>query len=203
MLDDLTVIIPVGAKELAWRTLLNDLNSLPPGAEILLVATDPEPEDFDDATSKLQCATRWLQSVPGRARQLNLGAQNSTRSFLWFLHADSRVDAVALESLRRALRVKPSAIHYFALAFQVDGPRITCLNSWGANLRSRWLRLPFGDQGFCLSKRVFYALGRFDESARYGEDHLFIWRAHEILSIVVDEEFCQAATSWDLTPSLN
>jgi NTP pyrophosphatase (non-canonical NTP hydrolase) len=25
----------------------------------------------------------------------------------------------------------------------------------------------------------------------------------EILSIVVDEEFCQAATSWDLTPSLN
>ena len=25
----------------------------------------------------------------------------------------------------------------------------------------------------------------------------------EILSIVVDEEFCQAATSWDLTPSVN
>ena len=32
----------------------------------------------------------------------------------------------------------------------------------------------------------------------------FVWiKGEEILSIVVDEGFCQAATSWDLTPSMN
>jgi hypothetical protein len=179
ILDDLTVIIPIGTDEVAWRPLLDDLKSLPPAAEILLVGINPEPGDFQRAVvPKLPCATRWLQSTPGRAKQLNCGAANASRTFLWFLHADSRVDRLALERLDFALRERPLAIHFFELVFQPDGPRITRLNSWAANLRSRWLRLPFGDQGFCASKKVFQALGQFDESVPYGEDHLFIWKAH-------------------------
>jgi rSAM/selenodomain-associated transferase 1 len=40
------------------------------------------------------------------------------------------------------------------------------------------LRLPFGDQGFCLSNEQFCRLGGFNESLQYGEDHDLIWRAH-------------------------
>jgi hypothetical protein len=179
MLDDIAVIIPVGPGETAWKALLTDLGSLPRNAEVLLVGVDAEPADFKCYTAiTLPFGARWLQSHPGRGRQLNYGVNDSTCSFLWFLHADSRIDSVALETLDRALRESPNAIHHFDLAFQSDGPRLTGINAWGANFRSRFLHLPFGDQGFCLSRDIFCQLGRFDESVPYGEDHLFIWKAH-------------------------
>jgi rSAM/selenodomain-associated transferase 1 len=110
---------------------------------------------------------------------MNLGAMAACRRFLWFLHADSRLATNATASLDLALGINPEAIHYFDLTFHDDGPALARLNAWGANLRSRFLGLPFGDQGFCLSKEQFRRLGGFDETVRFGEDHLFIWRAHQ------------------------
>jgi hypothetical protein len=109
---------------------------------------------------------------------MNFGAAIASGSFLWFLHADSQIDPKAYEKLEVSLRESPGAIHYFDLAFHAGSPRLSRLNAWGANLRSRFLRLPYGDQGLCLSKEVFQRLGRFDESLPYGEDHILIWRAH-------------------------
>jgi hypothetical protein len=37
--------------------------------------------------------------------------------------------------------------------------------------------MPFGDQGFCIRRRDWQALGGFPEAAPYGEDHLFVWKA--------------------------
>jgi hypothetical protein len=179
MLDELSIVIPIGPGDVAWKVLLSDLKGLPPNAEILLVGIDAEPEEFQAlAAAALPCTARWFQSEAGRARQQNCGARNATRFFLWFLHADSRVDSVVLGGLGDALRQSCDAIHYFELAFQPDGPRLTGINAWGANFRSRFFHLPFGDQGFCLSKQLFDRLGQFDETVGYGEDHLLIWKAH-------------------------
>jgi hypothetical protein len=38
--------------------------------------------------------------------------------------------------------------------------------------------MPFGDQGLVLARSTMAALGGFDESAPYGEDHLLVWAAH-------------------------
>lgn len=178
MLDDLSIIIPIGPGEMAWQGLLSDLKSLSPNAELLLIGVDAPSAEIVRCNAALQCDARWIQSEPGRARQLNRGASAARRPFLWFLHADSRIERMAFEKLERAIGSEPDTIHYFDLAFQPDGPLATRLNAWGANLRSRFFRLPFGDQGFCLSKRQFWCLGGFDESAKLGEDHLFIWQAH-------------------------
>ena len=51
------------------------------------------------------------------------------------------------------------------------------MNAAGANLRARWLGLPFGDQGLLLPRACFEALHGFDEQAAYGEDHLLVWAA--------------------------
>jgi hypothetical protein len=67
---------------------------------------------------------------------------------------------------------------WFDLAFLEDGPRLVRLNAWGARLRSRVFGLPFGDQGLVLPAASFAALGGYDESVRYGEDHLLVWAAH-------------------------
>jgi GT2 family glycosyltransferase len=53
------------------------------------------------------------------------------------------------------------------------------INSWGANMRARFFGIPFGDQGFCIEKQLFETLGGYSETAPYGEDHLFVWRAHK------------------------
>lgn len=178
MLEDLSIIIPVGQGETAWRDVLGDLQSLQGNAEVLVVGVDAQPEDFEGIRAGSHCHCRWLQSERGRAWQMNFGAENATRRYLWFLHADSRVDSIAVELLHKAFVHPLPGVYYFDLAFHTDGPRLMCLNAWGANLRSHYLGLPFGDQGLCLSRETFQKLGRFDEAVPYGEDHLLIWKAH-------------------------
>ena len=53
-------------------------------------------------------------------------------------------------------------------------------------MRSRWARLPFGDQGFLLSRRTFARLGSFDASLPAGEDHALVWTARTAGIALVD-----------------
>lgn len=108
---------------------------------------------------------------------MNIAARATQRRFLWFLHADSRLTEAGLAALVAALARDPGALCYFDLAFETRGMRRMALNNAGAWVRSHWLGMPFGDQGFCLGRERFLALGGFDESAPYGEDHLLVWSA--------------------------
>ncbi|MGH3540568.1 MAG: glycosyltransferase, partial [Pseudonocardiaceae bacterium] len=46
---------------------------------------------------------RTVRTAAGRAIQMNAGAAVTTGDILWFIHADCRVPADALDLLRRAL----------------------------------------------------------------------------------------------------
>lgn len=83
----------------------------------------------------------------------------------------------SVPALRAALSSAPHARHYFDLAFLRDGLRFMPLNALGTRVRSHWLGMPFSDQRFAIRHAAFHSLGGFDESAPYGEDHLFVWRA--------------------------
>lgn len=169
----LSVIIPLAPGETAWRRLLPQLEALPVDAEILLVHPAPLPPSPLPRRPALRCVT----SAVGRARQLNAGARAASGDWLWCLHADSRLTDGVLPVLAAFLQRGDDALGYFDLRFDADGPPLTRLNALGANLRSRLLRLPFGDQGFVLRRTTLQRLGGFDEAAAYGEDHLLVWRA--------------------------
>lgn len=175
------MIIPVGNKDEAWKSLLPDLNSLNHDDEIIFVSQETAESDFSGEVSrfKISSTCRWIQSSPGRAKQLNLGAKEARKENLWFLHCDSRISSQGIKNLRKAISKHSSDILFFNLKFLNGGSQLMSLNEIGGWIRSRVLRLPFGDQGFCLSKAVFATLGGFDESAPYGEDHLLIWKAHQ------------------------
>ncbi|MEO6383674.1 MAG: glycosyl transferase family 2, partial [Thermomonas sp.] len=83
-------------------------------------------------------------------------------------------------ALRDHLADAPRALGWFRLAFQRDGPWLMVLNALGANLRARWLGLPFGDQGFVLHRDDAARLGPFDPALGFGEDHAWVWRARKI-----------------------
>ena len=175
---DLSVVVPVAPGDDAWRALLADLGTVR-GAQVIFAASLAlATADHDVITAALgPTSWRWLETPSGRARQLNAGAGVAERDTLWFVHADSRFAPDTLPALHAALRTMSDALHYFDLSFLPDGPRAMRLNALGARFRSHVLGLPFGDQGFLISRTTFDALGGFDERATYGEDHLFVWRA--------------------------
>ncbi|MDN5781235.1 MAG: glycosyl transferase family 2, partial [Luteimonas sp.] len=120
---------------------------------------------------------RWLRAPTGRALQQNAGAAAADGEWLWFVHADATLAAATLPALARFIAAGAPALGYFDLRFLDDGPALTRVNAVGAWLRSRWLRLPFGDQGLLLPRAAFVSLGGFDPATARGEDHQLVWRA--------------------------
>lgn len=177
----LSVIIPIADGDEAWKKLLPDLRSLTEEDEIIFSSKTLLKEQLEGEAKKLAlaCGIHWVESQIGRAKQLNTGANSAEGDFLWFLHCDSKINLAAIEQLKTSIGDKPDTIHYFDLKFLKDGPRLMVSNSYGVWLRSHILRLPFGDQGFCMHRDVFSELGGFCEKAPYGEDHLFVWKAHQ------------------------
>lgn len=175
----LSVIVPVAPDETQWRALLEDLAALPESSEVILVRAESNELALPPKSSWPRgIPIEQLQSAAGRARQMNVGARHARGHWLWFLHADTRLNAQALLALNQFLAIDREALGWFDLKFRDDGPALTALNARGARWRSRWLGLPFGDQGFIIPAQAFAQLGGYDETVRYGEDHLLVWAAH-------------------------
>ncbi|MFH5803354.1 glycosyl transferase family 2 [Alienimonas sp. DA493] len=167
-----SVCVPVGPGEDAWRGLLEDLRPLrEAGGRVTCGGLGPRPEGLPEGVE-------WI-AVPraNRAGQLNAAARAADGDTLWFLHADSRLSPAALRAAAERGRTLGRAVGYLRLAFAADGPPLTRLNGWAANLRSRRFGMPFGDQGLMVPRPLWEELGGFDESAPYGEGHLFVWAA--------------------------
>ncbi|GEQ96937.1 hypothetical protein JCM17844_05740 [Iodidimonas gelatinilytica] len=114
-----------------------------------------------------------------RAKSLNAGAKKARGTLLWFLHADSVLTDDSIDHLLAGFAKSPKSLLYFDLAFARDAVGLVKLNQWGANLRSRLLGVPFGDQGLACHRDIFKAVGPYDEHCAYGEDHLFVWQARQ------------------------
>ena len=152
-LKQLSIIIPLATDETQHQQLLDDLHS----------------------HRQLQ-AEIITCSNHSRAKSLNQGAAEASGEWLWFVHADSRITTENLCALEKSLQQHPDNLHYFDLAF--DWPLLRG-NALGGNLRSRILGTPFGDQGLCIKKSLFNKLGGYCENTAYGEDLLFVWKAHQ------------------------
>lgn len=172
-MDDLSIVIPVNHGDESWRGLVEELLKIRATFEIVLVGPD-----FHEQTSN-DSRLHYVYSEKGRARQQNTGALKTSKSFIWFLHADSVLSERSLETIEKKLTRHPDAIFFFDLEFLSDGPGLMVLNDIGTYWRSHLLKMPFGDQGLFMAKKTFFSLGLFDENAKYGEDHLLIWRAHQ------------------------
>ncbi len=176
----LSVIIPFAPGESCGATLIETLRHAPWSREIeLLLATVADtPLPATIAQAALAPGVRILASGAGRACQMNAAARAARGDWLWFVHADSQVSTAALQALDAFLAANRDVLGYFDLHYAADGPRGAALNAALANLRSRWLGLPFGDQGFVLQRDTFARLGGYDENLPRGEDHALVWRAH-------------------------
>ena len=147
---------------------LNEANHLPQALASLRdtrnVETIVVDGGSDDGTREIAAGSgcRLLRSPPGRALQLSVGARAASGGVLLFLHADTRLPP-GFDAAVRATLEKPGVV---AGAFRL---RIDALG-WpfriierAADLRSRLLQMPYGDQSVFVSKGVFHEVGGFPE----------------------------------------
>jgi hypothetical protein len=175
-LAKLSVIIPVGPGDAAWRPLLSELHFLPDGAQIIVVFCAGEtPCDSAALNAALRANVHCIEAPTGRAQQQNAGVSASTNPTLWFLHADSRLAARTASCLQRAIarQSKPPTLYYFDLRF-FDGSPLMRINQLGVWWRSRLFKLPFGDQALLISRENFMRLGGFDATLSGAEDHALV-----------------------------
>lgn len=118
----------------------------------------------DDGTSDLaqKAGALVCRSRPGRARQMNAGAAQASGDILLFLHADCRLPKSWDTHVRRALKRPEVALGAFRFSMDEKSPGFSLI-SWGTNLRSRWFKRPYGDQGLFLRRELFERMGRFAE----------------------------------------
>jgi len=108
-----------------------------------------------------QAGARVVQTEPGRARQFQEGLRATAGDAVIFLHADTRVPAGWADALLSALGQSGCVAGCFTFAF-APTPGAPASLGWverGARLRSRWLRLPYGDQALFARRDTLDDIG--------------------------------------------
>ena len=161
----ISIIIPTLNAE---QYLPATLSALVPGAvEGLVREVIAVDGGSTDRTQKIidHAGAEFVPSAPGRGRQLHDGAKRARSQWLLFLHADTVLeDSWVREAIRFMHAVDSGARAPAAAAFrfQLDDRGI-CPRSLErlVSLRCRVLRLPYGDQGLLIPRRLYNDIGGY------------------------------------------
>ena len=108
-----------------------------------------------------------VEGPPGRGGQLNRGASATQAEWLLFLHADCRLPLGWHDAVATALADPANSLGCFRLHTEPSpGTRPSPVQRvWlrTLDLRSRGLRLPYGDQAFAVRREVFDRVGGFPD----------------------------------------
>jgi rSAM/selenodomain-associated transferase 2 len=154
MRDRLAVVVPTLNEAENLRRLVPELLA---GFEEVVVSDGGSADGSAELARRL--GARVVEGPAGRGGQLNRGAAASDGDVLLFLHADTRLPPGAPELLRRAL-AGGAVGGAFLLRFDRRPPLLALaekLIAW----RTRWTRLPLGDQAHFVTRAAFTALGGY------------------------------------------
>ena len=158
---NLSIIVPVLNEAALIRESLTCLRERAPNAEIIVVDGTSS-----DRTTELAAGlcNRLLQTVPGRARQLNAGARVAEGDVLWFLHIDATIPDSAIAEIESALKDREIVGGFFRMRF----PRPSFIYRFSdsfAHYAGLLLRIRYGDHAFFCRREIFEKIGGFPEVA--------------------------------------
>lgn len=102
-----------------------------------------------------------VEGPVGRGPQLNRGAAATSAEVLVFLHADTFLPAHASQEIRQAV-AEGAVGGAFYVCFDSDR-RLFRFGSRWVNQRTRWLKVPLGDQAQFATRSAFDALHGFQD----------------------------------------
>lgn len=125
-----------------------------PAIEVLLI--DGGSSDNTAAIAE-QHGARVVPSPKGRATQMNTGTAHAHGEVLLFLHADTTLPPDFLAEIDRILAIPDTSLGAFRFSTDDTSPSMRVIAAT-ANLRARWLNLPYGDQALFLRRDHFRLL---------------------------------------------
>lgn len=160
-------------------------------SEIIIVdggSTDGSQErvtSFISYGKDVQTNILFIQSIKGRAKQMNIGAKSATGNILYFLHADS---------------FPPKNFDQFIIKETLNGNAAGCFkmkfdhNHWWLGLASwltqfHWRACRGGDQSQFITKELFEELNGFDEQYTIYEDNDLINKLYARNTFVVIQKW--------------
>jgi rSAM/selenodomain-associated transferase 2 len=154
-----TIIIPVLHEAGIINPLIEHLYHLQSveDCEIIIVDGDPARGTINKLHYK---DVNVLVSEPGRGRQMNAGASDALGEILIFLHADTCLPVDALNLIRHALGNRQYVAGAFDLGIK-SKKLIFKVIAQAASLRSRFTRMPYGDQVIFIRKDYFQTIGGY------------------------------------------
>jgi rSAM/selenodomain-associated transferase 2 len=117
-----------------------------------------------DATAEIaRAAGAWLVTgAPSRGGQLRRGAQVARGDWLLFVHADTVLAPGWSVAAAAHMAADPGRAACFRLRFDTTGLRPALVAGW-ANLRTRVLGLPYGDQALLVGRHLYDASGGYPD----------------------------------------
>jgi len=163
MSNRISVVIPALNEELYLPSTLESLKTLQPAAsDVIVVDGGSQDRTVEFATAG---GARVVNAARGRAKQMNLGAQEAQGDILIFLHADTQLPAEAFSSIESTLQDEKVHGGCFQLRFTPDEM------SWALQFYS-WVTkcrlfhvgsLVFGDRAIFVRKSTFEQMKGYEE----------------------------------------
>ncbi|MBM3993636.1 MAG: glycosyltransferase [Planctomycetes bacterium] len=199
-----SIIIPTWNEAPNIAATIADLRTQTPH-EIIVV----DGGSTDDTIEQAQSADRVLVAEPGRAFQMNAGAEAAMGDKLLFLHADCRLERGGIRAIERTFHRPTILAGCFSMRVDAEGWGFRSIDAC-ATARVRFTGIVYGDQGLFLRKSDFFRLGGFPR-IRFMEDIFFSQRLNGRVVVVNEKIFvsprrwqkvgliAQTLTNWTLT----
>ncbi|MBW2107726.1 MAG: TIGR04283 family arsenosugar biosynthesis glycosyltransferase [Deltaproteobacteria bacterium] len=153
----LSIIIPVFNESSVLARTLDHLRSLGPHGQVIVV-------DGGSTDETVRIAEQYghvlIVSARGRGVQLHQGARRADGDVLLFLHADTLLPKGYHHDICLAMR--DPCVVFGAFSLKIDPcTAFLSLVAGMANLRSRLLKLPYGDQAIFVRRSAYRRAGGF------------------------------------------
>lgn len=153
----LSVVIPTLNEASTVAALLADLAAVTVPYEVIVADGGSSDETLRIAE---EADARTVAVKRGRGIQLRKGAEVARAPLLCFLHADVRLGVGAAARLSRLALESPDYACAFRLRIEAAGGRFRLIER-GANLRTRFFGLPYGDQGLVVRREHYVEAGGY------------------------------------------
>ena len=130
-----------------------------PGIEILVI--DGGSTDETTQIAAKHGATVY-QTPPSKAGQMNAGAALARSDILLFLHADTILPHDFPHHIKQIINRSGVSAGAFRLGIGAPGGRLRFIEAV-ANFRSRFLNMPYGDQGIFMTAEMFGTIGGYPD----------------------------------------
>ena len=190
----LSVIIPTYNEAANIGRLVAALRRYAPADAVEILVVDAASPDGTAEVARRAGATVLESPKPGRAAQLNYGAQRARGDILYFVHADVGIHPNYVATIRMAV-AQGHAAGCYRFRFDSNHPLLR-LNSYGTRFKGIMSR--GGDQTLFVTRALFEQLAGFNEQFVIMEDFEIIQRIRRVASFhIVPQDVVVSARKYE------